>query len=150
MVMSMPVRLVALGDQRFSIPDRSGHFSLGGWWLSKGSRAVFTVEERGRLQEQLPVRAEADGAIAGAAFTGSHAIGESDRWSGTDLVLAVRGQLSPLGTTLARELTRPELRRALAAAINVVTGELWQADPALAARLQPMLAELSPGDPPGA
>jgi hypothetical protein len=55
-----------------------------------------------------------------------------------------------LETTLVRELTEPELRRALAAAINAVTGELRQADPALAARLQPMLEELSLGDPPGA
>jgi predicted nucleotidyltransferase len=29
-------------------------------------------------------------------FTGSHATGEDDRWSDTDLVLAVRGELSPV------------------------------------------------------
>ena len=36
---------------------------------------------------------EADGAITGAAFTGSLATGDDDRWSDTDLVLAVRGEL---------------------------------------------------------
>jgi hypothetical protein len=55
-----------------------------------------------------------------------------------------------LETTLVRELTEAELRRALAAAISIVTGELRHADPALAPRLQPVLAELSPGDPRGA
>ncbi len=60
---------------------------------------MFTVEERDRVREQLLARAEADGTIAGAAFTGSHAVGESDRWSDTDLVLAVRGELT---TTLNR------------------------------------------------
>jgi predicted nucleotidyltransferase len=114
-------------------------------------------------REQLLARAEADGTIAGAAFTGSHATGESDRWSDTDLVLAVRGELTAtlnqwtkwpyddlgaqhhllptdltahLRTTLARSLAEPELRRAL-------TGELERSDPVLATRLRPMLAELA-------
>jgi hypothetical protein len=247
---------------------------------------VFTAEERDRVREQLLTRAEADSAITGAAFTGSHATGEGDRWSDTDLVLAVRGELSPvlnqwtrwlcdelgalhhwdlpagariirvfllpgwieidltfapedefgprgpqwrtvfghpqplapfpapdpqhlagliwhhalhafictergrwwqaehwisalrdhaitlaclrlghpaayakgahllpgdltapLETTLVRSLTEPELRRALAAAINVATDELAQSDPALATRLRPMLAELAPPAP---
>ncbi len=247
---------------------------------------MFTAEERDHLQQRLLDHAEADGAIVGAAFTGSHATGESDRWSDTDLVLAVRGELSPvlwrwttwlcdeldaqhhwdlpapptvirvfllpgwleidltfapeeefgprgpqwqtifgqeqplepfpppeqntlagltwhhalhariciergrlwqaehwisamrdhaitlacvrlgypahyakgahllpgdlttaLQTTLVRSITEPELRRALAAAIHVVTGELRQSDPALVSRLHPMLAELaSPAD----
>ncbi|MEV6162309.1 hypothetical protein AB0L71_10345 [Streptomyces sp. NPDC052052] len=55
---------------------------------------MFTVEERDRVREQLIARAEADDTIVGAAFTGSHADGESDRWSDTDLVLAVRGELT--------------------------------------------------------
>src|SRR6266700_652327 len=54
---------------------------------------MFTVEERDRVQEQLLARAEADDTITGAAFTGSHATGDSDRWSDTDLVLAIRGEL---------------------------------------------------------
>jgi hypothetical protein len=57
---------------------------------------VFTAEERDRVREQLLTRAEADSAITGAAFTGSHATGGGDRWSDTDLVLAVRGELSPV------------------------------------------------------
>jgi hypothetical protein len=57
---------------------------------------VFTVGERDRVQELLLARAEADDAVAGAGFTGSHATGEDDRWSDTDLVLAVRGELSPV------------------------------------------------------
>jgi len=53
---------------------------------------MFTVEERDRLRLQLLARAEADETIVGAAFTGSHAVGESDGWSDTDLVLAIRGE----------------------------------------------------------
>lgn len=57
---------------------------------------MFTVEERDRVQAWLLARAEADEAITGAAFTGSHATGDCDRWSDTDLVLAVRGELGPV------------------------------------------------------
>jgi hypothetical protein len=55
---------------------------------------MFTVGDRDRVREQLLARAEADDAIVGAAFTGSHATGDGDRWSDTDLVLAVRGELT--------------------------------------------------------
>jgi hypothetical protein len=55
---------------------------------------MFTAEERDRVRAQLLSRAEADGAITGAAFTGSLATGDGDRWSDTDLVLAVRGELT--------------------------------------------------------
>jgi hypothetical protein len=57
---------------------------------------MFTAGERGRVRKQLLARAGADHAITGAALTGSHATGEEDRWSDTDLVLAVRGELSPV------------------------------------------------------
>lgn len=56
---------------------------------------MFTAEDRDRVREQLLARAQADDAITGAAFTGSHATGDGDRWSDTDLVLAVRGELDP-------------------------------------------------------
>lgn len=55
---------------------------------------MFTIQERERLQKQLLMRAEADDAVVGAAFTGSQAAGSSDRWSDTDLVLAVHGEPS--------------------------------------------------------
>ena len=55
---------------------------------------MFTAEERDRIREQLLARAEADDSITGAAFTGSLATGDGDRWSDTDLVLAVRGDLT--------------------------------------------------------
>lgn len=57
---------------------------------------MFTADERGSLQDRLLARAEADACIVGAPFTGSHATGESDRWSDTDLVLAVQGDLLPV------------------------------------------------------
>src|SRR5262249_7058688 len=60
------------------------------------SWVVFKAEERGRVREKLLARAEADGAVTGAAFTGSLATGDSDRWSDTDLVLAVRGEVTPV------------------------------------------------------
>jgi hypothetical protein len=53
---------------------------------------------------------------------------------------------APLETTLVCSLAEPELRRALAATISVATGELERADPALTARLRPMLTELSSSD----
>jgi len=55
---------------------------------------MFTVEDRDSVQARLLARAGADGAIAGAAFTGSFATRSGDRWSDTDLVLAVRGELT--------------------------------------------------------
>jgi hypothetical protein len=53
---------------------------------------------------------------------------------------------APLEATLIRSTGEPELRRALAATIAVVTGELQRSDPALAARLRPMLTELAGTD----
>lgn len=50
---------------------------------------------------------------------------------------------APLEATLVRSLQEPGLRRALAATITVLTSELQRSDPALAARLQPMLTELA-------
>ena len=47
-----------------------------------------------------------------------------------------------LETTLVRSPSETELRRALAAAISVAASELRHCDPVLAARLQPMLAQL--------
>lgn len=43
------------------------------------------------LRDRLVAMAEADPHILGAAFTGSLALGEGDRWSDIDLVLAVQG-----------------------------------------------------------
>ena len=50
---------------------------------------------------------------------------------------------APLESTLVRSLTEPELNRALGATITAVAAELDHADPALAARLRPMLGELT-------
>ena len=50
---------------------------------------------------------------------------------------------APLAGTLVRAPDEPELRRALAATIDVVTAELERSDPGLTERLRPMLAELS-------
>lgn len=60
---------------------------------------LFTIEDRTRVRDHLLAHAESDDAIVGAAFTGSLAVGAEDRWSDTDLVLAVRGDLT---TTLER------------------------------------------------
>jgi hypothetical protein len=49
----------------------------------------------------------------------------------------------PLEATLVRSPDEPELCRALAATIDVVTAELERTDPMLAGRLRPMLAELA-------
>ncbi|HYZ56531.1 MAG TPA: hypothetical protein VE733_23970 [Streptosporangiaceae bacterium] len=61
---------------------------------------------------------------------------------------------APLEATLVRSPGEPELRRALAAIITVLTGQLERSDPALAARLRTMLTELAgsnhgPDLPPG-
>jgi hypothetical protein len=60
---------------------------------------VFTVEKRDAVRSWLLTQAEGDEAIVGAAYTGSHAVAAGDRWSDTDLVLAVRGDLAD---TIAR------------------------------------------------
>ncbi|MEU6349870.1 hypothetical protein ABZ896_11150 [Streptomyces sp. NPDC047072] len=49
---------------------------------------------RDEVRDALVARAEADGAVVGFAFTGSQALGTQDRWSDTDAVLAVRGDLA--------------------------------------------------------
>ncbi len=54
---------------------------------------MFTEAERDGVRDRLLALATADPAITGAAFTGSHATGEADRWSDIDLVLAVDGPL---------------------------------------------------------
>jgi hypothetical protein len=55
---------------------------------------VFTIGKRDAVRARLLTRAEQDEAIVGAAYTGSHAVAAGDRWSDTDLVLAVRGDLA--------------------------------------------------------
>lgn len=65
---------------------------------------MFTAGERDRVQALLLARARGDGAIAGAALTGSHATGDDDRWSDTDLVLAVRGEPGPVAHRWTRWL----------------------------------------------
>ncbi|MGW5446863.1 hypothetical protein [Streptomyces asiaticus] len=49
---------------------------------------------------------------------------------------------APLEATLVRSVAESELRRALKAAVTLLTNELEQTDSRLAARLSPMLAEL--------
>jgi hypothetical protein len=65
---------------------------------------MFTAGERDRIRELLLARASADGAITGAAVTGSLANGDGDRWSDTDLVLAVRGDIGPVADSWSRWL----------------------------------------------
>ncbi|MEV1170073.1 hypothetical protein [Nonomuraea sp. NPDC049784] len=55
---------------------------------------MFSVEERDHVQARLLKLAESDDAIVGAALTGSNAVGDGDRWSDIDLVLAVRDDLT--------------------------------------------------------
>jgi predicted nucleotidyltransferase len=51
--------------------------------------AVFTVEQRERVREELVAAARSDERIVGAAHTGSAAFGRPDRWSDIDLALSV-------------------------------------------------------------
>jgi hypothetical protein len=60
---------------------------------------VFTVDERERLRARVVAYAEADALVTGLAFTGSAADADGDRWSDTDVVLAVRGDV---GAAVAR------------------------------------------------
>jgi len=55
---------------------------------------MFTTQERDRIRDRLLAGAQADEAIVGAAYTGSFGTDTADRWSDTDLVLAVRGDLT--------------------------------------------------------
>jgi predicted nucleotidyltransferase len=56
---------------------------------------VFTAAERERILERLLALAEADDDVAGAAITGSQAIGAGDEWSDIDVAFAIRGELAP-------------------------------------------------------
>ncbi|WP_405991548.1 hypothetical protein [Streptomyces sp. NBC_00986] len=60
---------------------------------------MFTPEQRDRTRARLLARAEADDSITGFAYTGSHATGTGDRWSDTDIVMGVRGEVD---VTVAR------------------------------------------------
>lgn len=53
------------------------------------SVAVFTPETRTALRDELIAAAEADERVVAAALTGSAASGKEDRWSDTDLAMAV-------------------------------------------------------------
>lgn len=50
---------------------------------------VFTVSERERLRTDLVTAADTDPRVAGAALTGSAAVGREDRWSDIDFALSV-------------------------------------------------------------
>jgi predicted nucleotidyltransferase len=122
---------------------------------------VFSVDEREGVRQELLDRAEADSDITAAAITGSHVSGSADEWSDIDLALAIRGELSavlerwtklvyedfgalhhwdlPWGPTIYRVF----LRRALTAAATALAEELERTDSPLAARLRPMLTELT-------
>jgi len=50
---------------------------------------IFTADERERLRDALVAAARSDERIAGAAHTGSAALGREDRWSDIDLALSV-------------------------------------------------------------
>jgi hypothetical protein len=54
---------------------------------------MFTPDQRDRTRARLLARAEADTSVVGLAQTGSLATDTGDRWSDTDLVLAVRGEV---------------------------------------------------------
>jgi hypothetical protein len=92
---------------------------------------MFTARDRDRCKERLLARAEADDAITGAAFTGSLATGDGDRWSDTDLVLAVRGQprhLEPFSPPDPEQLAGLVWHHALHARICIERGRRWQAE----------------------
>ncbi|MCX5236586.1 hypothetical protein OG824_15410 [Streptomyces prunicolor] len=55
---------------------------------------MFTPEQRDRTRAQLLAHAKSDDSITGFAHTGSHATNTGDRWSDTDIVLAVRGEVA--------------------------------------------------------
>ncbi|WOX11745.1 hypothetical protein [Streptomyces sp. N50] len=54
---------------------------------------MFTPDRRDRTRARLLAHAEADPSVVGLAHTGSLATDTDDRWSDTDLVLAVRGEV---------------------------------------------------------
>jgi hypothetical protein len=50
---------------------------------------VFSEEERERVRQRILTAADADPDVIGAAIVGSHAAGQSDRWSDIDVAFAV-------------------------------------------------------------
>jgi len=70
---------------------------------------LFSPQERDRLREQIVAAARADKRIAGAAMTGSSALGNQDAWSDIDLFFGVRdaeelaGAMSDMTDLMYRE-----------------------------------------------
>lgn len=54
---------------------------------------MFTISERDQLRRDLVGAAETDPRVAGAALTGSAAVGREDRWSDIDLALSIDREL---------------------------------------------------------
>ena len=56
---------------------------------------MFTPERRDEVRERLLEFAREDPEVAGAAITGSYAVGASDEWSDVDVAFGIRGDLAP-------------------------------------------------------
>jgi predicted nucleotidyltransferase len=65
---------------------------------------MLPSQKKDQVRELLLGLARTDGAITGAALTGSHAAGQGDKWSDIDLVLAVRGDLAPTADSWSKRL----------------------------------------------
>jgi len=115
---------------------------------------MYTVAERETLRDALVSAARADSRVAGAALTGSAAVGGEDEWSdilrhgvphsqGRGLHLLPSATVAPVEATLVRSLETAELQRAFRASVDVLLAEIAYVDAELAVRLDRPLRALA-------
>jgi predicted nucleotidyltransferase len=106
---------------------------------------MFTPEDRTRLRDALVARARADPRIAGAALTGSAAVGAEDRWSDVDLALGVAGG-ADLGRVMADWTEALYREHGAIDHLDVVSGAVVYRVFLLASTLQVDIAFAPPGE----
>lgn len=126
------------GEERslapFPQPDRDALIGLA--W-HHALHAHISVQRGRAWQAEYWISALRDHVVALACLRLGHTAGHAKGAHLLPMTMTV-----PLEATLVRSVTEPELRRALKAAVTVLTDELERTDSQLAARLGPMLAEL--------
>jgi predicted nucleotidyltransferase len=123
-------------EARPAAPQRLDDLAGHAWHHVLHANAAI---ERGRpWQAEHWVNAARDAVLALACLRHGRST-----WYAREVHLLPAEELAPLEASLVRSLDERELHRALAAVTRAVTAELERADPALAERLRPVLADLA-------
>lgn len=117
---------------------RPNHDRLAGLAWHHALHAYVSIQRRRSWQAEHWISAIRDQVITLACLRLGHPV---DHTKGAHLL--PQELTRPLEATLVRSLDEAELWRALEAALTSLGGELNRTDPALAARLQPLLADIT-------